>query len=1018
MGSSSLPINASSATLILASGTVAGQYGLIVNPGGNFTVYGTVKASTAGLTTDANAGDASISVATTGLGWLPGDTITVDAEEVTINTLNSTTINFGSGQTLGQAHSSMTAIVANLTRNVVVRSSGTLVPTTTNTGKNTAFIRNLATNTTSFSLAYGEFAYLGAVSAASPFENGISFDGAGVKGSISSCTIHNMYDGFYANQASGNTISNNVIYIQNDNGMDFETTTNNQITANQVYANASGQQNALLLTAGSNNTVSNNVVFSNASDGIVIYTGESNDIVSGNRSFGNSFTGGGNGIFVSGSNNCTITSNTLYNNNGAGVDLVSGSNITVSSNVIYANNNQGIGFADGVNSNNDNLYANTIYSNVLGGISLSAGSDFNQVNANVLTANGGSSAAGISVLGSSNTVLGNLVSGSAAEGIYIGAPDNLVVSNWVNSGNGNSGPGGISLSADNNLLINNYSYGNLTYGVYSAGAGNLWAGGGIGYSSSSVATADTTAEIFFKNAANNLTLKGALVNAVPGISTTNVTSGRYILSYNQNYATGTVRVYGDYSVSGSTFTLDYSTNTYASSYSTPKDMSSGDGNTITALATSDANTLTEYITVTATNSATSSWSVSGSSSGFIGGISCAPSGHCAFSSSKMNFTLNPGTAFGNGDFLDFVTIAASSDSAKAKSLLFGPADSSYNHGRSKIKVAPGAGFHAIGVSTAPSVITEMISGGTYYTFVDSGAFTVQYASFTDMDEMGIQLSSAGASGPWSINYSTFDYPGSGVGSTSTLITLNGITNSAITLVGVTYSSSTRNTHTYNYNIIGSSTGLSWTNQQYTGTLVGAANTEDDATQQHILWEPVGCSTITSITNGNWSSSNTWDSGFVPTACNPVYVISGTTVALDINNAIASTITITGQLSFKRSGDNELMQTGGNLYVNVGGTLDMGTSGSPILQGTTAYLILSSGTTAGQYGLIVRNGGNFLVYGAAKTPWTTVPSGTVGKGVTGFQVADGTGWQVGDNITIDTEAVKILSISRDNSGDHQ
>jgi len=31
----------------------------------------------------------------------------------------------------------------------------------------------------------------------------------------------------------------------------------------------------------------------------------------------------------------------------------------------------------------------------------------------------------------------------------------------------------------------------------------------------------------------------------------------------------------------------------------------------------------------------------------------------------------------------------------------------------------------------------MTSGGTYYTFVDSGAFTVQYASFTDMDESGV-----------------------------------------------------------------------------------------------------------------------------------------------------------------------------------------------------------------------------------------------------------------------------------------
>ena len=36
----------------------------------------------------------------------------------------------------------------------------------------------------------------------------------------------------------------------------------------------------------------------------------------------------------------------------------------------------------------------------------------------------------------------------------------------------------------------------------------------------------------------------------------------------------------------------------------------------------------------------------------------------------------------------------------------------------------------------------------------------------------------------------------------------------------------------------------------------------------------------------------------------------------------------------------------------------------------AELVLASGTFAGQYGLIISAGGNFLVYGAAKTPHTT------------------------------------------------
>ena len=57
----------------------------------------------------------------------------------------------------------------------------------------------------------------------------------------------------------------------------------------------------------------------------------------------------------------------------------------------------------------------------------------------------------------------------------------------------------------------------------------------------------------------------------------------------------------------------------------------------------------------------------------------------------------------------------------------------------------------------------MPGGGTYYTFVDSGAFTIQYASMTNMDESGVQLWN---SGPFAINDSTFDYSGNGVVSTA------------------------------------------------------------------------------------------------------------------------------------------------------------------------------------------------------------------------------------------------------------
>src|SRR6185295_9458615 len=116
--------------------------------------------------------------------------------------------------------------------------------------------------------------------------------------------------------------------------------------------------------------------------------------------------------------------------------------------------------------------------------------------------------------------------------------------------------------------------------------------------------------------------------------------------------------------------------------------------------------------------------------------------------------------------------------------------------------APNAGFSAVGDPAYPTTIT-MLGGSTYYTFVDSGVFTVSYASFTNMDESGIQLN---GSGPFAINNSTFDYSGGGLVSTSTLFTLNGVTQSTMTLTDVTYGDSRFNTYNYNYTILGSSQG--------------------------------------------------------------------------------------------------------------------------------------------------------------------------------------------------------------------
>ena len=176
---------------------------------------------------------------------------------------------------------------------------------------------------------------------------------------------------------------------------------------------------------------------------------------------------------------------------------------------------------------------------------------------------------------------------------------------------------------------------------------------------------------------------------------------------------------------------------------------------------------------------------------------------------------------------------------------------------------------------------------------------------------------------------------------------------------------------------------------------------------------VGCSTITSIINGLWSSPSTWSPPAVPTSCNPVYVISGTTVTVDISSAMASTMTITGQLSFSRVANSTLTIVGGNMYVNSGGTLDMGYVTNPI-KASSATWVLPYNVNAGQYFMTVQNGGNFVSYGSNKIPWTLATSMSilpVDSRSTWPRRLFSMAWQVGDRITASARQKEAATIRR-------
>jgi hypothetical protein len=211
MGTEANPIpSASSATLILAYGSSV-QYGLTVSDGGNFTVRGSTKTPATFGTSSVHPGGTQVTVLDTGnMGWTVGDEIVLakttpvfgDASEaVRITNLASwPTITFTPAVSYGHYPGSAPMRVGNLSRNVLIRSSGAVV------GTDTAYIRNLATNTTSFDLRHGEFAYLGANT--SP-RYGITFDGDNARGFIPSSTTHRGYRTVWLN-ADANTLSNNV----------------------------------------------------------------------------------------------------------------------------------------------------------------------------------------------------------------------------------------------------------------------------------------------------------------------------------------------------------------------------------------------------------------------------------------------------------------------------------------------------------------------------------------------------------------------------------------------------------------------------------------------------------------------------------------------------------------------------------------------------------------------------------------------------------------------------------------
>lgn len=165
-------------------------------------------------------------------------------------------------------------------------------------------------------------------------------------------------------------------------------------------------------------------------------------------------------------------------------------------------------------------------------------------------------------------------------------------------------------------------------------------------------------------------------------------------------------------------------------------------------------------------------------------------------------------------------------------------------------------------------------------------------------------------------------------------------------------------------------------------------------------------TITTGGSGNWSSVTNnapWPSGVAPVEGDKLVVASGHTVTVDgtyiVGDDSTTAVTITGTLKASRSANSSLTVKGDvQMSAATTATLDWGrnSTADPIPSGVTATLILNYSASMAnyKYGLFVGDSANCYFCGDTRARNTVTTSSLAISG-TSVDVADITGWAVGD-----------------------
>jgi len=187
---------------------------------------------------------------------------------------------------------------------------------------------------------------------------------------------------------------------------------------------------------------------------------------------------------------------------------------------------------------------------------------------------------------------------------------------------------------------------------------------------------------------------------------------------------------------------------------------------------------------------------------------------------------------------------------------------------------------------------------------------------------------------------------------------------------------------------------------------------------------------TSSQNGNWNDAATWGGGGYPQSSSDSATIADThTVTYNVDaagtaNCGAITINSGGTLTFSPAMTTELIAKG-NITVNNGGILYVGTDASPIGATYTATIQIECASN-GQYGIITASGATVEMTGSssyhlANADYTQADLATdISASATSLTTDVSTGWKSGDVISIatsayDKEQTELVTLSADATG---